>query len=99
MNPYIGIVDHVPGSAYGISFPDAPGCFSAVDEMADIFAMAQEALAAWTEAMVDAGHVLPSTRDLATLRADSALSDDFAEAAFIIAVPAPGVASQLRAAE
>ncbi len=32
-----------PGSAYGIIFPDFPGCFSAADRIRDIAANAQEA--------------------------------------------------------
>jgi len=31
-------------SAYGVSFPDFPGCFSAADDMADLPRMAQEAI-------------------------------------------------------
>ncbi len=40
MKPYIVIVHKDEHSAYGMSFPDAPGCFSAADEIDDIFAMA-----------------------------------------------------------
>lgn len=32
------------GSAYGVTFPDFPGCFSAADELADLPRMAQEAV-------------------------------------------------------
>lgn len=32
------------GSAYGLTFPDFPGCFSAADELADLPRMAQEAV-------------------------------------------------------
>lgn len=31
------------GSAYGLTFPDFPGCFSAADELADLPRIAQEA--------------------------------------------------------
>lgn len=31
-------------SAYGVTFPDFPGCFSAADEMADLPRLAQEAV-------------------------------------------------------
>lgn len=31
-------------SAYGLTFPDFPGCFSAADELADLPRMAQEAV-------------------------------------------------------
>ena len=32
------------GSAYGLTFPDFPGCFSAADELNDLPRMAQEAV-------------------------------------------------------
>lgn len=31
-------------SAYGVTFPDFPGCFSAADEIADLPRLAQEAI-------------------------------------------------------
>lgn len=37
-------VHKVADSAYGITFPDFPGCFSAADEIADLPRMAQEAV-------------------------------------------------------
>ncbi|WP_374248080.1 type II toxin-antitoxin system HicB family antitoxin [Thermomonas sp.] len=42
-------VHHEPGSAYGGIFPDVPGCFTAADELADLPAMAQEAVEAFFE--------------------------------------------------
>lgn len=37
------------GSAYGLTFPDLPGCFSAADEMKDLPRMAQEAVEVYFE--------------------------------------------------
>ena len=42
MKPYIAIVHKDQDSAYGLSFPDAPGCFSAADDMDDVFANAAQ---------------------------------------------------------
>jgi predicted RNase H-like HicB family nuclease len=42
-------VDHDEGSAYGGTFPDIPGCFTAADELADLPRMAQEAVEAHFE--------------------------------------------------
>ena len=36
MNTYFALVHKDAGSAYGISFPDLPGCFSAADEDAEV---------------------------------------------------------------
>jgi predicted RNase H-like HicB family nuclease len=89
MKPYIGIVHEDPDSAYGITFPDAPGCFSAADEMDDVFAMAAEALALWSEGMEEDGHASPPQRDLSEIRADPECQESLADSAFLIAVPAP----------
>ena len=36
-------------TAYGVVFPDLPGCFSAGDTLGDALANAREAAAAWLE--------------------------------------------------
>lgn len=59
MKPYIAIVHKDPDSAYGLTFPDAPGCFSAADEMDELFAKAEEALTLWTEAMIEEHRAIP----------------------------------------
>lgn len=89
MKPYIAIVHKDPESAYGMTFPDAPGCFSAADEMDDLFVMASEALEGWTEAMIEEGLPLPPTRDLADIKADPEWQESFADAVLVIAVAAP----------
>lgn len=43
---YPAYVHKDPDSAYGLSFPDLPGCFSAADELADLPRAAQEAFEA-----------------------------------------------------
>ena len=55
MKPYIVIVHKDEHSAYGMSFPDAPGCFSAADEIDDHFRHGQRGAGAlagggWREA-------------------------------------------------
>ncbi|GGH27380.1 hypothetical protein GCM10007036_35840 [Alsobacter metallidurans] len=95
MKPYIALVSKDPDSAYGMVFPDAPGCFSAADELDDIFAMANEALAGWTESMIEGGFPLPKTRDLSEIKADPEWASDFPEAVMVIAIEPP---AQARAA-
>ena len=89
MKPYIIIVHKEPESAYGMTFPDAPGCFSAADEIGDLFAMATEAIEGWTEAMLEEGLPLPPTRDLADIKADPEWQESFADAVLVIAVESP----------
>jgi predicted RNase H-like HicB family nuclease len=98
MKPYIGIVHKDQGSAYGITFPDAPGCFSAADEMDDLFAMAQEAIATWADAMLEDRFVIPPARDLSEIRADPKWVESLATSAFLIAVPPPQRGAQRQAA-
>lgn len=89
MKPYIAIVHKDPDSAYGLTFPDAPGCFSAADEMDDLFATAEEAIALWTEAMIADRQTIPAPRDFSELQGDPEWAESFADAALVIAVPAP----------
>jgi predicted RNase H-like HicB family nuclease len=97
MKPYIVIVHKDDNSAFGMTFPDAPGCFSAADEIDDVFAMAAEALELWGEGMREDGMEIAEPRDLGALRADPKWAECFADAAFVIALEAPW--SQRRAAE
>lgn len=89
MKPYIVIVHKDENSAYGMTFPDAPGCFSAADEIDDIFAMAAEALALWAEGMREDGNSIPTPRLLSELKSHPRWADDFANAAFIFAIDPP----------
>lgn len=89
MKPYIAIVSKDPDSAYGVFFPDAPGCFSAADELDDLFGNASEALTGWLEAMQDSGFPVSPPRDLAALRNDPELQGDFRDAVLVIAIEPP----------
>ncbi len=97
MKPYIAIVHKDADSAYGLTFPDAPGCFSAAEDAADIFAMAREALELWAEGMREAGRSLNEPRDIEALRADPEWAPSFAGADFIIAIEPPWHGERLAA--
>lgn len=92
MKPYIVIVHKTSDSAYGMTFPDAPGCFSAADELDDLFANATEALELWVEGMIDDQSPIPQPRDLEDLKADPQWVEHFSGAALVIAVQPPQVA-------
>lgn len=60
-----------PGSedtAFGVVVPDLPGCFSAGDTLDEALAGAEEAVAAWIDAMLDGGEAIPSPTSLDALR-------------------------------
>jgi predicted RNase H-like HicB family nuclease len=52
-------IEQEPGKAYGVQFPDLPGCFSAGDTLDEAIANAAEALAFHVEGLLDAGEKIP----------------------------------------
>ena len=46
---YVAVIDKDPDSAYGIQFPEVPGCYSAADRFEDIVPNAIEALSLFFE--------------------------------------------------
>jgi predicted RNase H-like HicB family nuclease len=80
MKQFVAVVHTDAGSAFGVHFPDLPGCFSAADTFDDVRPNAVEALSLYVE---DAPMVEP--RPLETVRADAAR--DLAEGAVLMTVP------------
>ena len=80
MRPIIGVVHKDEGSAYGVSFPDAPGCFAAADELDGLIPAAVEALTLWAEE-----GEMPTPRDMEVIRAE--VADELAQGAALVAVP------------
>ena len=78
---YHAIVHHDPGSAFGVSFPDLPGCFAAADEKEDVLKNAISALDDYLSDIED--HPTPQTPDVLQIR----LAEDLAEGAYLILVP------------
>ena len=97
MKPYIGIVHQDGASAYGIAFPDAPGCFSAADTLDDLFAKAEEALGLWLEVSLEDHAAIPTSRDLSAIRQDPDWAESFGDAVLIIAVQSPALRLQTAA--
>lgn len=83
MNTYFAVVHKEDDSAYGISFPDLPGCFSAADVDQDVYLQAQSALALFAQEESP----LPAARPIGVLLADPEIGADIAEGAFFIGVP------------
>lgn len=80
MKYFYAIVHKDDDSAFGVEFPDLPGCFSAADVEEDILPNASEALDLWFDDQPD---VAPSPLDKVRAGAGKALRDG----AFIVAVP------------
>ncbi len=56
-------------TAHGVVVPDLPGCFSAGDSLEDALVKAEEAIAAWIDAALDAGQDIPPPTPIDALRA------------------------------
>jgi len=77
---YHAVVHKDEDSAWGVHFPDLPGCFLAADDLADVQANASEAVMLYLE-----GEKAPEPSAIEKIRDMAA--DDLAEGAFLIAVP------------
>jgi predicted RNase H-like HicB family nuclease len=76
---------HEENGAYGVSFPDFPGCTTVAGDPDTALAKAAEALAFHVEGLAEDGD-LPAVRPLAQLKADPIFRDD-ARGAMIALVP------------
>jgi predicted RNase H-like HicB family nuclease len=79
---FFAVVHQEGGSAFGVHFPDLPGCFSAADTIDDVIPNAVEALELWFD---DAPAELPEPGTIDAVR--TAAAGDLAAGAFIVAVP------------
>lgn len=81
MHYYHAVVHKEEGSAFGVHFPDLPGCFSSSDRIEDVIPNAIEALSLWFEDQDDL--IAPSPVE--KIREQAAA--DLAEGAFLVMVP------------
>ncbi|MDP0925661.1 type II toxin-antitoxin system HicB family antitoxin [Paracoccus onubensis] len=82
MRYFTAIVHKDEDSAYGLTFPDLPGCFAAADTWDGIPAVAAEALDLWFEDMPD---VVPASLDDIRQRKD--VAEALAAGAVLMPVP------------
>ena len=84
MRHYSGIVHKEPSSDFGVSFPDFPGCMSAGETLAEAAALAQEALLAHVELIMEEGELLPQPMTL-----EAALADPMSHDGVPMLIPLP----------
>ncbi|ATC33070.1 type II toxin-antitoxin system HicB family antitoxin [Caulobacter vibrioides] len=60
MADYIALIHKDAESAFGVSFPDLPGCISVGETLEEARANAEEALALHVEGMIEDGEALPA---------------------------------------
>jgi predicted RNase H-like HicB family nuclease len=83
---YSALVHKDPDSAFGVIFPDVPGCFSAGDTLEETMRNAGEALALHVSWLLRDGDPVPAPRTPDEILADPALAED-REGATLVLVP------------
>jgi predicted RNase H-like HicB family nuclease len=83
---FIAFIHKDPGSCYGVSFPDVPGCTSAGDTLDEALANAVDALSGHIRLMEADGEAIPIARTLEAINADPDFAEDL-QGAIISAVP------------
>jgi predicted RNase H-like HicB family nuclease len=83
---YAALIHKDPDSAYGVSFPDLPGCFSAGDSLAEAMENATEGLAGYVRWLQADGDPVPAPRSLDEIMSDPALTDS-REGATLVLIP------------
>jgi predicted RNase H-like HicB family nuclease len=84
---YLGIVEKDADSAWGMWFPDMPGCFPASDEFDDFPRVAAEVLRQHVEALASNGRAVPSPRSLADAMGDKEVRRSLKAGATTMLVP------------
>lgn len=84
---YLGVVESDKGSAFGMWFPDMPGCFPAADELSDLPQVAAEILRQHVEALESNGRSVPPPRPLSEVVGDCDVRDAVAQRSRMMLVP------------
>lgn len=87
MKTYLAYVYKDPYSAFGVSFPDLPGCYGAGDSYDEAIANAKISLREYAEAVGEDGGEMPKPRTHSDLAADTTEKIEMGKAAFVIEVP------------
>ena len=84
---YLGIVEKDADSAYGMWFPDMPGCFPATDELNDLPRIAAEMLRLHIEALESNGRVVPPPRSVPEAMNDKSVREAIAASFTTMLIP------------
>ena len=71
MRNYIALIYKDPGSDYGVSFPDLPGCVTAGKDLDEARAFAEEVLALHLAGLAEDGEAAPEPSSLEAVMADA----------------------------
>ena len=70
MANYVAFLHKDPGTGYGVSFPDLPGCITVGETLEETRALASEALELHLAGMIEDGATIPAPSSLDELVAD-----------------------------
>lgn len=89
MPQYVAIVEDAgPDRAFGLWFPDLPGCFSAGDTADEAIRNAREALTLYVDAVREGGGLIAEARTLSDLRRDPDVAADI-DTHMVALIPLP----------
>ncbi len=86
MASYTALIDGKAG-AYGVQFPDLPGCTAMGATMEQAIQNASDAMRDWADATVTRGGVLPEPRAIEALLADHEVADEIGAGAILRGIP------------
>lgn len=72
---YPVVIHHDDGSAYGVTVPDIPGCFSAGETVDEALDNTQAAIAGHLEILAEDGEVAPAATDITNHQANPDYAD------------------------
>ena len=84
---YLGIVEKDADSAWGVWFPDMPGCFPAADAFDDLPRVAAELLRQHVEALESNGRAVPTLRSIGDVMRDEEVRKAITRGAMTMLVP------------
>jgi predicted RNase H-like HicB family nuclease len=86
MTSYTALIDGKAG-AYGVHFPDLPGCAAMGATLEEAIVNAADAMRDWVDVTVEKGGVVPEPSALEALLADQDISDEISKGALLRSVP------------
>ena len=84
LRQYPVVIHKDSDSAYGVTVPDLPGCFTAGDTLEDVLKQAREAIEFHTECLLLDGDPIPEPKDIEFHRENSDYADGHWESVAVI---------------
>ena len=86
MTRYAALIDGTVG-AYGVTFPDLPGCTAMGQTPELALAHAADSLREWIELTAESGAPVPDPRPIESLRSETDLAEALAAGSFLATIP------------